>query len=108
MKSTGSDQRAFPRVIAEVPVEVVRPLSTDAKTIHATLQNLSQTGVVVITEERIPNGEWVMLRPDRKGAGYGTEVTAVVERNATPNEPVSKLICRFPTPLDYATLQLFR
>ena len=108
MKTTGSDQRVFPRVTAEIPVEIVRPLSTDAKTVRATLQNLSQTGVIVVTEERIPSGEWIMLRPDRKGAGYGTEVTAVVERDAAPNESVARLICRFPTPLDYATLQLFR
>ena len=105
---TGNHRRAFPRVDKDVPVEIVRTDTADGRTVRATMQELSQAGVVIVTTERIATGEWIMLRPDRKGAGYGTEVTAVVERNSTPNEPVAKLICRFPTPLDYATLQLFR
>jgi hypothetical protein len=63
---------------------------------------------MVLTTEKVPVGEWIVVRPDRKGAGYGKEVTAVVERDMAPNEPLSKLVCRFPEPIDYGTLQLFR
>jgi hypothetical protein len=108
MKTTGSNRRAFPRVAAAVPVEIVRPDSIDSRTIRAVLHEISQTGAVVTTDEAIPSGEWIVLRPDRKGAGYGQEVTAAVERNLSPNEPQAKLVCRFPNPLDYATLQKFR
>ena len=93
---------------ASVPVEIVRPDCPDGRTIPAMLQDISQAGVRVVTSESIPAGEWIVIRPDRKGAGYGTEVTAVVERSVSSNESQPSLICRFQTPLDYATLQLFR
>jgi hypothetical protein len=108
MKTVGSNRRAFPRVPAAVPVEIVRPDRLEGKPIRAALDELSQMGAVVTTNTSIPAGDWINLRPDRKGAGYGADITAVIERVEPGGEGEVRLICRFPNPLDYATLMLFR
>ena len=106
-KSTAADRRAFPRAQAEVPVEVVRPDILDVRPLAATLLDISQNGALVLSNVIIPDGEWIVIRPDRKGPGYGEEVTAIVERNLAPNQPRAKLACRFPQPVDYSVLRLF-
>jgi hypothetical protein len=90
-----------------VPVEVVRPDYSCGEPPAATLLDISQNGALLLCETAIPAGEWIVIRPDRKGSGFGAEVTAVVDRNVTPNERQAKLVCRFPQPLDYSMLRLF-
>ena len=106
-KISASERRAFPRVHAEVPVELVRPDDSCGETFAATLLDISQNSALVLTATAIPNGEWIVIRPDRRGAGFGTEVTAIVDRNLAPNQPQAKLVCRFAQPLDYSALRLF-
>jgi len=106
-KTSASERRAFPRVQAEVPVELVRPDHSCGEPFAATLLNISQNGAMVLSDTAIPAGEWIVIRPDRKGAGFGTEVTAVVDRNLAPDQRRAKLVCRFPQPVDYSVLRLF-
>ena len=104
---SGSARRAFPRVQAEVPVEIVRSDQGCGEPLAATLLDISQNGALVLTATALPAGEWIVIRPDRKGAGFGTELTAIVDRNMTPDQPQAKLICRFSQPVDYSVLRLF-
>src|SRR2546428_543301 len=93
---SASERRAFPRVHAEVPVELARSDHSCGEPHAATLLNISQNGALLLTATAIPVGEWIVIRPDRRGAGFGTEVTAVVDRNLAPDQPQAKLVCRFP------------
>ena len=106
-KTSASDRRAFPRVTVAMPVEIVRADCGSCDSFPATLADISQNGALVTTSEPIPVGEWIVIRPDHKGAGFGVEVTAIVERNLTPGGPQAKLTCRFPQPVDYSVLRLF-
>ena len=106
-KVSASERRAFPRVQAEVPVEIVRTDLTCSEPFAATLLDISQSGALVLSATAIPAGEWIVIRPDRRGAGFGTELTAIVDRNLTPDQPQAKLTCRFPQPVDYSVLRLF-
>ena len=103
-----ASRRGFARFANKVPVEMIRPDRNDPVPASATLEDMSQSGALLLCQEAVPDGEWVVLRPDRHGAGYGTEVTAIVERNLTPNESSAKLVLTFPQPLDYSVLALFR
>lgn len=105
-QESATDRRAFPRANAEVPVELVRT-EHPGEPLTATLLAISQNSAVVLTTAVIPIGEWIMICPDRRGAGFGAEVTAIVDRNSAPDHPQAKLICRFPEPLDYSVMQLF-
>ncbi len=91
-----------------MPVEIVRTEQGGADVIHATLVDISQSGALIIAPTAIPAGEWIVLRPDQKGAGFGVEITAIVDHNLTPGGPTAKLTCRFPQPVDYSVLRLFR
>jgi len=106
-KSSAFDRRAFPRVPVAIPVEVLRTDlgRTDYK--PATLSDISQNGALLVTTEAIPNGEWIQIRPDQKGAGFGVDVVAIVDRNLTPGQAEVTLSCRFPQPIAYSVLQLF-
>jgi hypothetical protein len=105
--SSVSERRAFPRIRVDVPVEVFRGDYSCGEPIPATLLNISQDGALMSAAAVIPIGEWILMRPDRRGAGFGTEVTAVVERHVASDQPQPRFVCRFPQPLDYSTLRLF-
>ncbi len=106
-KASVSDRRAFPRVQTEVPIEIVRPDQPIVEPFAATLLDISQNGAMILSPEPIPTGEWIMMRPDRKGAGFGTEIVAIVDHNLSPNDAQAKLACRFPQPVEYSVLRLF-
>lgn len=106
-KVSAAERRAFPRVHAEVPVEIVRADHACGEPFAATLRDISQNGALLLTTTAVPIGEWIVIRPDRRGAGFGTEVSAIVDRNLTPDQSQVKLVCRFPQPVDYSVLRLF-
>jgi hypothetical protein len=106
-KTQSNSRRAFPRVPLVQRVEIERPERGAGGIIEATLADISQNGLLVVTNEDIPPGEWITIRPDHKGAGFGAEVVAIVERNLTPGQSQAKLACRFPQPVDYSVLRLF-
>ena len=107
-EASTSDRRAFPRVDIQSIVQVVRPDHGNCQPFDAKLVDISQNGALLVSSIAIPAGEWITIRPDQKGAGFGTEVTMIVERNLSPTESHAKLACRFPQPLDYSILRLFR
>ncbi|MBI3463017.1 MAG: hypothetical protein HY000_08145, partial [Planctomycetes bacterium] len=47
------------------------------------------------------------IRPDQKGAGYGEEIVAIVDRILPGDSGQVKIACRFPVPVDYSVLRLF-
>ncbi len=106
-KSTASERRAFPRREANYPVQVVRPDSFDCDPFDATLLDISQTGLLLLTAVDIPVGEWIVVRPDQRGAGFGAEVIAIVDRRLPPQDGQQRIACRFPEPIDYAVLRQF-
>ena len=106
-KAAVADRRAFPRVQTEIPVQVVRPDSFSDEPFAATLEDISQNGALIATQTVIPPGEWVVIRPDQRGAGFGTEIVAIVERNLSKEPGKARLACRFPQPVDYSVLRLF-
>ena len=102
-----AERRAFPRFSTNVPVQIVRPDAFCSQPIAATVQDISQGGVSLLTTVSIPEGEWIVIQPDVKGAGFGSEVVAIVQRSF-PESSAVKLACRFPQPLDYSILRLFK
>ena len=104
---SASARRAFPRIRAKVPIEIIRADNPCGEPLAATLLDISQSGALLLTATAIPNGEWIVIQPDRRGAGFGTELTAIVDRNLTPEQPQANLTCRFPQPVDYSVLRLF-
>lgn len=106
-KAAASDRRAFPRIPAALPVQIVRPDSFCDEPIAATLEDISQSGALVFSPVPIPVGEWIVIRPDQKGAGFGAEITAVVEHDLSKAPGQAKLACRFPQPVDYSVFRLF-
>lgn len=106
-KVAASDRRAFPRFRADMTVEIVRPDHSNAEPVAGTLLDISQSGALVQSTTMIPDGEWIVIRPDPKGAGFGAELTAIVHRNLTSKGPHAQFACRFPQPVEYSALRLF-
>ena len=106
-QTSASDRRAFPRVNTERSIEIVRPDFSGQEPFSATLLDFSQNGAMVNSKIHVPLGEWIVIRPDRKGPGFGAEVIAIVDHDLTPNEPTAKLACRFPEPVEFSVLRLF-
>lgn len=103
----GLERRAFPRVPTQLAVQVVRPDAFCDDTCTALLENISQSGALVITHTPIAIGEWVVIRPAEQGFGFGSEIVAIVERTRSGPTPPYTLACRFPEPLDYSVLRMF-
>ena len=106
-KTAATSRRAFPRVPTDIPVQVVRPDAFSLDPFAATLLDISQNGAMVLCRTTIPLGEWIVIRPDHKGAGFGEEIVAIVDRTIPADSGQVKLACRFPVPLDYSVLRLF-
>ncbi len=106
-KATAAERRAFPRREANYPVQVVRPDSFYCDPFDATLLDISQTGLLIQTTADIPVGEWIVVRPDQRGAGFGTEVIAIVDRRLPSQDGQQRIACRFPEPIDYSVLRQF-
>ena len=104
---TATARRAFPRVPTNIPVQVVRPDAFSLDPVTATVIDISQNGAMLLCPITIPLGEWIVIRPDQKGAGYGEEIVAIVDRSIPAESGQFKLACRFPVPVDYSVLRLF-
>jgi hypothetical protein len=90
-----------------MPVELVRPDDSCGEPLAATLWDISQNGALVLTTTAIPKGEWIVIRPGQRAGGFGSELTAIVDRNVATDQPQVRLVCRFPQPLDYSVLRHF-
>ena len=104
---TGTGRRAFPRVPTDIPVQVVRPDAFSTEPVAATLLDISQSGAMLLSPITVPLGEWIVIRPHQKGAGFGEEIVAIVDRTLPAESDQVKLACRFPVPVDYSVLRLF-
>ena len=106
-KTTATGRRAFPRVPTDIPVLLARPDAFSSDPVAATLIDISQSGAMLLCSITVPMGEWIVIRPDHKGAGYGEEIVAIVDRTIPAESGQFKLACRFPVPMDYSVLRLF-
>ena len=106
-QASAADQRAFPRIPREIPIQILRPDYFCSEPIPARLKNISQNGALLVTTQPIPPEEWIVIRPDQKGAGFGDEISAIVDRHLSESTDSVTLACRFPEPLEYAVLRLF-
>jgi hypothetical protein len=105
--ANGLERRAFPRIPTQLPVQVVRPDAFCDDTSDALLENISQSGALLITHTPIAIGEWIVIQPTKQGFGFGSEIVAIVERTRSGATPPYTLACRFPEPVDYSILRMF-